>query len=108
MAKRAWYLKPGAAFAEFWEDLNYVERRRYMAQRTVPTRWYFKAVNNALEQLYNRTTIFSLVYANNPWGVLAARESTRPSKSTATAVADLVATAKNRGLVPMFLTGKEE
>lgn len=108
MAKRVWYLKPGAAFKRFWADLNFVERRQYKAQRTVPARWHFKALNNELEKLYSRTTISSLVYANNPWGVLAARESFKPSKTTAKAVADHVATAKGRGLVLMFLTGKEE
>ena len=87
MAKRVWYLKPGATFKRFWADLNYVERRQYKAQRWIPVRWLRRAIDE--------------------WCYLAALESRRSSPVVARAVLHHVATTKDRGLVPMFLTGKE-
>lgn len=89
MAKRAWYLKPGAVFAEFWEDLNYVERRRYMAQRTVPTRW--RPINRAADL----------------WGYWAAQENPKASKNASWVVDYAIKKAQQGRLVPMFLMGKE-
>lgn len=91
MAKRAWYLKPGVAFKRFWADLNYVERRRYMAQRTVPTRWAWKSINRALEQIYSQPVISDLIYSNNqfvslvfrhrPWLEMAVNDNLTPGKA---------------------------
>jgi hypothetical protein len=68
MGKRREYLQPGVRFRrECWQDLNHVERRRFLARGTVPARVLMAHMNRVLQEVYTVDVFRALVRSPSPF-----------------------------------------